>query len=119
MSIEESTPYNVQNIICLTKNFVRGGLNVIISYPVSSESHRLIERELSDLKQSMYAFTLAPRLEVALRNRGGRQLADWEVKKIKQDYAEGFHQPDYGTVIDNSDQTPEETSELILKKIKL
>lgn len=118
MSIEESIPYSIKNIICLTRNFVRGGLNVLISYPISSENYRIIEREITDLGQPIFAFTLAPRLEVVTKNRGNRELADWEVERIKKDYSEGFHQPDYGIVIDNSDQTPEETAKDIIKAIK-
>ncbi len=119
MPIEESIPFNVKNIICITRNFLNGSLNVIISYSISNKNFHIIKQQLSDLKQPIYAFTLSPRLEIVTANRGDRQLKDWEIERIKNDYNEGFHKPDYGTIIDNSDQTPEETAELILKKIGL
>lgn len=106
MSIEDSIPFNMKNIISLTRNFVEGGLNVVISYPVSNENFKLISKEIG---QKIHAFTLSPRLEVVTKNRGSRELAEWEVEQINKNYQEGLQNPGYGIVIDNSEQTPEET----------
>ncbi len=119
MTIEESVPYNIENIISLTRNFVSlGQLNVVISYPVSNENFLKISERLGDLGTDIYAFTLAPALEKAITNRGTRELKDWEIEQIKKTYAENFHQPDYGVIIDNSEQTPEQTVEIMLSHIK-
>ncbi len=118
MPIKESIPYNIKNIISLTKNFAEEGLNVIISYPISNEHYQKIVKELRVLNTKIFAFTLSPPLAVALSNRGNRQLADWEMEVIKQNYEENFHKPSYGTIIDNSKQTPEETANLILEKLR-
>ena len=118
MPIEESRPYNIQNIISLTRNFIEiGNLNVVISYPVSSKNFKFISESLSNLKQSVYAFTLSPRLDVVIKNRGTRELADWEIKQIQKSYAEGIQKPDYGIIIDNSNEIPEETVKKILTVI--
>lgn len=118
MPIEESIPYNIQNIISLTRNFIEiGNLNVVISYPVSDKNFKFISESLSNLKQSVHAFTLSPRLDVVIKNRGTRELADWEIKQIQKSYAEGIQKPDYGIIIDNSNETPEETVKKILAVI--
>ena len=117
MSIEESIPYNMQNIISLTRNFVTmGNLHVVISYPVSNENFVLISDALEDLGQ-IHAFTLSPRLDVVTTNRGTRELAAWEIEQIKKTYAVDFHKPDYGVLIDNTNQTPGETLEEIFKHL--
>lgn len=116
MPIEESISYNIQNIISLSKNFLKGGLNVIVSYPMSNENYHLLEKELSGFG-SIYSFTLAPNLELVIRNRGTRELADWEVEQIKKSYTEELQKADYGIIIDNSHQTPDETAKVILKTI--
>lgn len=118
MSIEESVPYNIKNIISLTRNFITlGNLNVVISYPISSKHFRMLTQELADLNTPIHAFTLAPDLETIIRNRGTRELASWEVEQIKKAYAENFHKPEYGIVIDNTNQTPEETLQIISNNI--
>jgi chloramphenicol 3-O-phosphotransferase len=117
MPLEEAIPLNIKNIVSLTRNFAEAGLNVVISYPVSMENFRRIEGALADLGQPIHAFTLAPPLEIAITNRGTRELAAWEVALIKQSYAEGYNNPGYGMVIDNSDQTPEETARIILEAV--
>lgn len=118
MPIEESTPYNIKNIISLTRNFVSmGNLNVVISYPISSENFKIISKELKDLNVPIFAFTLAPDIDIVTTNRGTRKLADWEIEQIKKTYANNFHKPDYGIIINNTNQTPEETLKEILKNI--
>ncbi len=119
MSIDESIAYNMQNIISLTRNFVTmGNLNVVISYPISNENFALISEALSDLKVPIHAFTLSPSLDVAITNRGTRELKEWEVKQIKKTYASNFHQPNYGVIINNTNQTVEETAEIIINTIQ-
>lgn len=120
MPIEESKAYNIQNIISLTRNFITiGNLNVVISYPMSSEKFAQFKEAVKDLNTEVFAFTLAPRLELVTTNRGTRELKEWEVEQIKKTYADNFHQPDYGVIIDNSEQTPEETAHSIASQIGL
>ena len=65
----------------------------------------------------MYFFTLAPKLETILTNRGSRELNDLERERIKHHYDIGIHNPSFGIIIDNTNQTPEETTKDILAKI--
>ncbi len=120
MSIDESVPYNMQNIISLTRNFITmGNLNVVISYLISSENFKIISKGLEDLNVPIFAFTLAPDINVVTTNRGTRELKIWEVEQIKKTYAENFHNPEYGVIVNNTHQTPEETAKFILDKIQV
>jgi len=72
---------------------------------------------LKDVDTKIYIFTLAPKLEKALTNRGTRELDDWEKERIQHHYNIGIPNPSFGEIIDNSDQAPEETADHILNKI--
>jgi hypothetical protein len=117
MPIEESIPLNIQNIISLAQNFAQEGLNVIISYPVSNQNYARISSALKPFGP-IHAFTLNPKIEIATSNRGTRELKSWEVDQIKKSYMEGLNKPEYGTIIDNSEQTPEQTAKIILSAIQ-
>ena len=72
---------------------------------------------LKDLEIDIHIFTLAPKLEKVLGNRGTRELTDQEKERIKHHYDIGIPNPTFGEIIDNSNQTPQETADYILSKI--
>lgn len=74
--------------------------------------------ELKNLNEKVYVFTLSPELEKALTNRGNREITEEEKDRIKYHYEIGINTPSFGEIIDNSEQTPEETAKIILDKIK-
>lgn len=117
MPIDQAVPINLENAVSVIKNFSKNGLNVIIPYPLSQKNYDYVLNKLKDLNDKIYIFTLAPKIEKALINRGTRELDDWERERIKYHYEIGIHQPSFGEVIDNSEQTPEETSDCIIIKI--
>lgn len=119
MPIDEAIPLNLKNAVSLIKNFVESGLNVIIPYPLSQKNYDYMMDNLKDLKTKIFVFTLAPKLEKVLTNRGNRELDEWEVNRIKYHYEIGIQSPNFGEIIDNTDQTSEETLNIILEKIKL
>ncbi len=118
MPLHDSIPLNLENAVSVIHNFVKRGLNVIVPYPLSQKNYEYMLESLKDLDEKMYVFTLAPKLEKTLTNRGSRELVDWEVVRIKEQYEKGIHNPSFGEVIDNSQQIPEETVNYILNKIK-
>ncbi len=115
MPLEDSIPINIEASIAVTKVFVRRGLNVIFSYPLRPEDYKIILGEFAELGVPVYGVTLRPRLEVSLTNRGTRQLTDWERSRIPFHYETNLNQPDFGIIIDNSAQSPEETAREILR----
>lgn len=117
MPIEQAVPINLENAISVIKNFSNKGLNIIVPYPLSQNNYEYITAELKDLDTPKYFFTLVPKIEKTLINRGTRELDDWERNRIKYHYDSGITTPSFGEIIDNSEQTPEETSNLIIAKI--
>lgn len=110
---------NLQNTAAVCRNFIDYGLDVIITYPLSKDNFELLLSAIDMPKQKIVTITLSPRLERALTNRGTRELDDWEVERIKHHYKIGINNPEYESfVIDNSDQTPEETTAKIIKYIE-
>jgi len=117
MPIDQAVPINLENAISVIKNFTKNGLNVIVPYPLSQKNYEYVTDGLKDVDAKKYFFTLAPSLEKAVTNRGARELDDQEKDRIVYHYNIGIHSPNFGEVIDNSDQTPEETVRIILAKI--
>ena len=86
---------------------------VIFAYPISEESYQKWSA-LADENTRFLNITLAPSLEECLKNRGTRELDDWERNRIRQMYEEGYQNRSYSDfIINNDNQTPEETAEII------
>lgn len=118
MPIDEAIPFNLENALTVVRNFLNRGLNVIVPYPLSQKNYDYFVAGLKDLDIETYFFTLAPKLEKTLTNRGTRELTDWERQRIQHHYDVGIHKPNFGEIIDNTNQTPEETAKIILNKIR-
>jgi hypothetical protein len=117
MPIDEAIPLNLENALTVIRNFINRGLNVIVPYPLSQKNYDYFVTSLKDLDIEIHVFTLAPKLEKTLTNRGNRELTDWERQRIQHHYDIGIHKPNFGEIIDNTDKIPEETAKLILDKI--
>jgi hypothetical protein len=114
MTLDEAIPLNLQNAVAVTRCFVQFGLNVVISYPLPDEDYDYLMGELQPLAVPIFTVTLSPALDVALTNRGARELTRWEKQRIPYHYSTGINSPSFGRVIDNTHQMPEETARLIL-----
>lgn len=119
MPIDQSIPLNLENAVSIITNFAKRNLNVIIPYPLSEKNYDYMMENLKNLNTDIRVFTLAPRLEKVMANRGERELDDWERDRVKHHYTIGIQSPTFGEIIDNSEQLPEETTSVILSKIKL
>jgi hypothetical protein len=119
LTLEEAIPFCLEDAITLTRRWVERGFNVVVSWPISEQDHLQFVRELDETGVPFYTFTLSPGVEVALSDRGGRKLSEWERNRIAHLYAIGIHKPSFGVVIDNSDQSPEETAEKIITALCL
>ncbi len=85
----------------------------------TSPAYEKLCEALSDAASAIYAFVLSPRLEVAQRQRGDRVLSPHEVERIAYHYSTNLHDPGFGIWISNSEQTPQETAEVILRQLGL
>lgn len=117
MPIGEVIPINLKNAVSLIKNYVELGFNVIVPYPISQKNYDSLIENLKDLNTKISVFTLAPKIEKVLTNRGKRELDDLEISRIKYHYKIEIHKPSFGKVIDNTNQTPEETLKIILDSL--
>src|SRR5258708_1729418 len=59
---------------------------VVAAYPVSREDWRVVVGDMTSRELQGQFVTLAPRIEVALSERGGRVLDDWEMRRIPEMY---------------------------------
>ncbi|MCX6722321.1 MAG: (d)CMP kinase [Candidatus Staskawiczbacteria bacterium] len=117
MPISKAVPINLENAVSIIKNFLKNQLDIIVPYPLSQKNYDYMTEELKDLKEKMYFFTLSPKLEKALINRGSRKIYEKEKDRIKYHYEIGINAPNFGEIIDNSEQSPKETAKIILDKI--
>ncbi len=117
LTLEEVIPFCVEDTATLTRSWVQRGFNVVIGWPISEEDYSHFIHLLGDCPTPVFALTLAPRLEVALTKRGDRKLTDWEYSRIQFHYSKGTAAPSFGVIIDNSDQTPEQTVQETMNSI--
>jgi adenylate kinase family enzyme len=117
MPIDEAVPINLENAISVIKNLVKRGMNILVPYPLSEKNYNYIVRELKGIDAKLHFFTLAPKLETILADRGERELSTQEVDRIKYHYEIGIQNPSFGEIIDNSKQTPEETAKFIISRL--
>lgn len=114
LELHEWIPLVIQETIRRGDHLISQGYeNVIFSFPLYQEDYDQLHAHFgSELK----CITLAPPLDECLKNRGDREiLLDWELKRIKEMYKEGFHQSPFSDLtVDNSQQTPEETTAFIV-----
>ena len=92
---------------------------VVFAYPITQKLYD--EWKAWEDKNTLFInITLSPRLEVCLKNRGQRELEEWEINRIKQMYDEGYNNREYADLtIDNSAQTPQESVDEILSFLKI
>ena len=117
LSLEDALPVTFANIRVVSNNFLLAGFDVVVDYPLSQPSYKELCNALSKSASATYAFVLSPSLEVAQSRRGDRVLSLHEVEKIAVHYSTNLHNPGFGVRIDNSEQTPRETTEVILQHI--
>lgn len=97
--------------ITRVNELVGEGKSVVAAYVISEQDHDMLKDKIHD--NQIHFITLSPSLEVALSERGGRSLSEWEVSRIKYHYANGVNSPSFGEVIDTSELNLEQTVELI------
>lgn len=117
VEIDNAVPINLENAVAVIRNFVKRKFNVIVPYPLSEENYRYIMDKLKDLNENIRIFTLSPKKEKAKTSTADRALSDWEKMRIDYHYKIGIAAPSFGETIDNTNQTPEETVDIIFRKL--
>lgn len=118
MPLDESIPLNLKNALDVIKNFASEGIDTIVPYPLSKKNYDYFISNLTKEEGRVFCFTLDPGKKKALSNRGARELDEWERSRIEHHYAIGLPRPEFGEILDTSNQVEEETAELIVSKLK-
>lgn len=111
VELEKKIQINLELAVKVTQIYNTQGFNVILVYPLSKRDFEYINERIGNLK----VFTLAPSLQIASSNRGGRILTENEVRRVKRHYEIGIANPDFGHIIDTTHLTAEETTNRILE----
>lgn len=117
MPIGDAVPIALENAKSILPNFLRRGMNVVFDYPLDVYWHSYLVKDLPEGVQ-VRTFTLCPRLEVAMRNRGAREIAPEFAERIKYLYETDMNDPSLGMFIDNSELTAIDTATVILEELR-
>ncbi len=86
---------------------------VIFAYPITEKLFQQW-RVFEDENTKFLNITIAPSLDNCLKNRGTRFLTDWEINRIHKMYEDGYHnRPFADFIVNNDNQTPEQTAWII------
>lgn len=116
--LEAAIPIVLEMAAGVAGPLVERGFDVVVTYPLSPADFEYLAAELSALDADVYAVTLSPPLEVALSNRGDRELDEWERERIEELYDAGIHRPAFGARLDNAGESPAETVARIRRGIR-
>ncbi len=112
LEIDKAIPINLENAALVINNFTKHGYNVVVPYPLSQKNYDYLRKELGN--NELYFFTLSPDIKKAQSDTKDRKLTSWERDRIQHHYNIGISKPAFGKIIDNTNQTPEETVETII-----
>ena len=117
---EERWTIAIDLISMATLSIAQAGLHLFVAYPVDDESWSKIKQPLQAAGHSIACVVLAPPLDVALSNRGGQPLSEWEQARIPIMYEEGYQNPPFASlIIDNSGENAGETAQRIYDHLEL
>lgn len=119
LTLNQAIPYVLSDAAMLTSEWVKRGFQVIVSWPIERVNYHRFAEDVAGTGAPLFTFTLLPRLDVALKDRGARPLSDREQARIREMYS-GMYAggQEVGFLIDNSDQSPAETAQIILDHVK-
>jgi hypothetical protein len=116
--VDEARPAIVEGIVAVVRAFAKRKFSVVVAYPLWNDDYERLQAGLTDVKEQIYYFALNPSLEVALTNRGDREIGEWEVERIKELYEKGVNKPDFAESVDNSNMTAEQTAQYIYTRLR-
>jgi adenylate kinase family enzyme len=118
-TVEQVREEIVESIAALVRVAAKHQEHIVIAYPLWNEDFASLQRYLGDISLPQYFIALSPSLDVALTNRGARELESWEGEWIKELYARGVNNPTFAQSIDNTNMTPEECAEEVIERLKI
>lgn len=102
MPIERAIPLNLENAVFVTRTFLKEGIDVVFSYPLSKSDYAHLLTKFEGVDAEFIPITLFTTLENAKRNRGTRVLDEWELERIEWMHRNGLARPGFGELIDTT-----------------
>jgi hypothetical protein len=99
MPLELSIKPLLRDAADLARNWHQRGFPPIVVWPISQEDLAEFTARLGSAGASVLTITLAPKCEIAMTNRGNRELTDWERERIQYHYSIGIHRPSFGKIV--------------------
>lgn len=118
MSIEQAVPLNIKNGIDISKNFVKENIDVIFLYPLSDNDFDYV-KSLIDFECQIECITLYCELNENIKNRGKRELSEYEINRIKWMHENGLAKPKFSTTIDTTNKSINEVVEHLISRLEL
>jgi len=113
MPIEQAVPLNLDNAVAVARNFLAAGLDVLFTYPLSDGDYAYILERLGE-GWDVRGVCLWCDPALNQRNRGTRELSEWERSRIAWMHENGVARPTFAEIVDNTAQSPEETAEQVI-----
>lgn len=120
LSLQEGWQERIKRLDVIVRNEMMSQRykNIIFAFPITEKTYKEW-KNWEDGKNCFVNITLSPPIEICLQNRDGRELSDFERKRIVKMYQDGYHRPPFSDfIIDNGRQKPEETLQKILAFLK-
>jgi thymidylate kinase len=116
--LEDIGEYIAIDALDLAKKWSDRGFLPIINSPLYGDCQNIFEYS-NKLGLEPVITNLIPEKEIAMKNRGERELTEKELKRIEYMYDEcGIRNPEFGMSIDNTNQSVDETVEEVMKIIE-
>lgn len=90
---------------------------LVIAYPLRPEDFILLQEASAKRGARLFVVTLAPPMELVLKDRGERKLDDEERARIREMYEEGYASRDFSDMIVTDVQSPDAMARRIRMKI--
>lgn len=90
---------------------------LVIAYPLRPEDFILLQEASAKRGARLFVVTLAPPMELVLKDRGTRKLDDEERGRIREMYEEGYASRDFSDMIVTDVQSPDAMARRIRMKV--
>lgn len=115
MPLKDSIEINLENAALVAINFHKRNIDSVITIPLSEDDYNFLGSMLQSAGISYIAIALNPGVPELKKNRGGRELTEWELNRIDELAVEGSVAPSFCEVINNSELSVEATAKKVLQ----
>lgn len=114
--LESIAEYIIKDALEQAKKWSQRGYLPILTWPLIGDDGIMFEYA-EKIGLEPIVVNLVPQKDSIKRNRGGRELTEWEMNRIDYMYENNVHKPKFGTSINNTHQTVDETLAEVMKII--